>query len=328
MVLLFWALSTLQFILPTLYTSTNISSSRATTSINSVDLNRPITITRHSYKLHGKSLLSGSLSEGVTLMALASGMRYTGAVSLSYPLAKIKRIKDEQIGFMLMNEDGSWEQTQHGWQFRCVKELEKLNSVQVKRLWFMLVFKYAFQMNVQVTLFILKGTIQRKEFNYFAAGAELLSLGAMTLGIASEFFDLNTLLWTFWDIRSVVRECIDKKNNKGEENQNNNVNDKKDVDNDGKEDLHARHFFKRGQDHDVEEEDLTFTDLSYEYYRIVVTAVFVVLVTVFAIWLIGYQMLKFLNFWTCPHHVWSFKNGCLSVKDMNDYLDNKCPGKQ
>jgi len=60
-----------------------------------------------------------SLTEGVTLMALASGMRYTGPVSLAYPLAMIKRIKHEQIGFMIKTEGEGWEQTHDGWQFRA-----------------------------------------------------------------------------------------------------------------------------------------------------------------------------------------------------------------
>merc|ERR1719476_1259905 len=117
----------------------------------------------------------------------------------------IKRIKHQRIGFRVMTEKEDsqvWEQTQHGWEFRCVKELQKLYSVQVKRLWFNLVFKYSLQMNVQVTIFIIKGTIVKSnEFNHFAAAAELLSLGAMTLGIGCELIDLNALLCSFWDIR-------------------------------------------------------------------------------------------------------------------------------
>jgi len=161
------------------------------------------------------------------LMALAAGMRYTGALSLSYPLATIKRIKDQQIGFLTKKEGEAkegeakegeakegeaWEPTPHGWQFRCVKELQKLYSVQVKRLWFVLVFKYSFQMNTQVTLFIIKGVAETKdEFNSFAALMELASLGFMMLGIASELFDLKTLLSTFWDVRAIVNECFKQK---------------------------------------------------------------------------------------------------------------------
>merc|ERR1712129_570491 len=201
--LLLWGLSTLQFIVPSLFALANISPWQAPNQIKEkVDLHQPLD--KQSYKLRNtRSVLAGSVTEGVTLMALASGMRYTGAVSLSYPLAMIKRIKHQRIGFRIMteNEDSQvWEQTQHGWEFRCVKELQKLYSVQVKRLWFILVFKYSLQMNVQVTLFILKGTLfDSEQFNLCAAFAELLSLGAMTLGIASELLDLWTLLWAFWD---------------------------------------------------------------------------------------------------------------------------------
>jgi hypothetical protein len=183
-VLLLWGLSTLQFIVPSLFALANISPWQAPNQIKKkVDLHRPLD--KQSYKLHNtRSVLAGSVTEGVTLMALASGMRYTGAVSLSYPVAMIKRIKHGQIGFRIKTgPEGSevWDQTQHGWQFRCVKELEKLYAVQVKRLWFILVVKYGGQMNVQVTLFIIRGTLQsmgsKVHFNYFGAAVELLSLG-------------------------------------------------------------------------------------------------------------------------------------------------------
>jgi len=338
-VLFFWGLTTLQFFIPSFLTLANIPLTKTIKYIKEkVDLHRPID--NQSYKLHFKSMLSGTLAEGVTLMALASGMRYTGAVSLSYPLAMIKQIKDKQIGFMIKTEaEGSqvWEQTKHGWEFRCVKELEKLYTVQAKRLWFLLFFKYSWQMNVQVTLFILKGTLADSEkFNYAAAFGELLSIGAMSLGIASELWDLKTLLWTFWDIRSSVLECFkkkeedDKKNEedkkKKEEEQNNNnvqndsiVDAQKDVINDGKEDMLARHFYKDQHGKD-QEETITFADLNYEYYRILATTVGVVLVTAFSMYLIAYEMLKFANFWRCPDGIWQWSSGCLKNSQLKNYL--------
>jgi len=301
-VLLLWGLSTLQLIVPSFFSLLMLPPWRAT-KYDQEELLERRPIDKSSYKgFRCTSLLSGPLSEGVTLMALASGMKYTGAVSLSYPLATIKRIKREKEGFMLKTEhEGSqvWEQTQHGWQFRCVKELQKLYSVQVKRLWFILVFKYSFQMNVQVTLFILKGTLfEGNELNYFAAFAQLVSLGAMTLGIMSELIDLKILLSNFLDIRSSVLECL-----KGE--------------------MRARHFFK-GDDGCDQEETLTGQDLQFEYRRVFCTTVGIVLVMVFCMWLIGYQMLKFLNFWRCPDHVWSWENGCLALDEMNEYLGRAC----
>jgi len=193
-----------------------------------------------------------------------------------------------------------------------VKELEKLYSVQVKRVVFMLVFKYGAQMNVQVSLFMLKGAIQKGiEFNYIAAFGELFSLGAMMLGIASEFYDLKTLLLTFWDIRSSVCDCFQKKKEDDEAEQKDG-NQNWDIQSSvcecfktirssvcacfqkkqKKEDLLARHFFKDGDDD--KEEDLTFADLNIEYYRIFATTVCIVLVTAFAMYLIGYEILKFL----------------------------------
>jgi len=304
-VLLLWGLSTLQVIVPGFFTLIMIPPWRASRYAQEEMVeHRPID--KYSFKgWRCTSLLSGTLSEGVTLMALASGMKYTGAVSLSYPLATIERIKHQRKGFAAKTEhEGSqvWEQTQHGWQFRCVKELQKLYSIQVKRLWFILVFKYSLQMNVQVTLFVLKGTLyESNEFNYVAAFAELLSLAAMLLGIMSELLDLMILLSNFLDIRRSVLDCLEK------------------------EEMHARHFYK-DDDGEDQEEILTSEDLQFEYRRVLFTTVSIVLVMVFAMWLIGYQMLKFLNFWRCPNHVWSWENGCLALDAMDAYLDRACQG--
>jgi len=336
-VILLWGLSTLQLILPGL-TAVIVSPKGANKGGMKgmlPDVYKPIDT--RSYKFHCGSLLSGGHADGVTLMALASGMRYTGSVSISYPLAKINRIKNEQIGFMIKQEDGKWEQSPHGWRFRCVRELEKVYEVQLKRLWFILVFKYAGQMNVQVTLWVLKGTIQNKGLNYFAAGGQLLSLGAMMLGIASELFDLRKLLTTFWDVRSCVCDCLKKKDEEDKRNKEEAEKKKKEggeQNKDGNEqkvgsrqDLLARHFFKIGDDNH-EEEPLTYADLNRHYYRILRPTVFVVLVTLFAMWLIGYQMLKFMNFFICPDHVWSWNTGCLAKDDLMEYMDEHCPVKQ
>jgi len=287
----------------------SIPCSKATQYVGK-ELKKHRPIDKKSHKDHHIPALSATLSECVTSMALAAGMRYTGAVSLSYPLAMIRRIKHQKIGFMMKTEvEGRevWEQTEHGWQFCCVKELQKLCSIQVKRLWFILVFKYAFQMNIQVTLFIIKtGKFGKsKEVNCAAAVGQLLSLGAMTLGILSELLDLKTLLLMFRDVRTSVNKCTtgnDYKHKQG---------------------MEARHFFKDEDGHD-QEELLTCGDLERRYRNLVYTVVSMVLVTAFAIWLIGYHMLKFLNFWRCPNHLWSFTGGCLQSTELHDYLDDVC----
>jgi len=69
-----------------------------------------------------------SFTEFVTLMALASGMRYTGPVSLAYPLAMTKRIEHAQIGFMIKTEGEGWEQTHDGWQFRTALDWNWVNN--------------------------------------------------------------------------------------------------------------------------------------------------------------------------------------------------------
>merc|ERR1712062_752838 len=111
----------------------------------------------------------------------------------------------------------------------------------------------------------------------------------------------------FREIRSSVHDCLKKRN----------------ISNNGKEDLHARHFFKEKKGN-IEEESLTLADLKWEYQRISFIAVFILLVTVFAMWLIGYQILKFVNFFRCPSHLWSWKYSCLPGDELMKYLDKNC----
>jgi len=197
-----WCLSALQMVVPTFYTLSHVARQRRT----DLSIPKKVEVNRNndsqSYKFKCKSLLSGSFTEGVSLRALAAGMRYTGAVSLSYPLATIKRIKDQQIGFLTKKESEAWEPT----------PLQKLYSIQVKRLWFVLVFKCSLQMNIQVTLSVLNSSAEtRAQFSYFAAFGEFMSLGAMILGLASDLFDLKTLLPTFWEVQAVINQCSQQK---------------------------------------------------------------------------------------------------------------------
>jgi len=222
-----------------------------------------------------------------------------------------------------------------------VKELEKLYSVQVKRVVFMLVFKYGFQMNVQVSLFMLKAAIRtapKHDFNLFAAGGELLSIAAMMLGIASEFCDLYILLLTFWDIQGSVSDCLqgkkeDDKAQQKDGNQNLNIRSSvcecfKKIRSSvswcctKKEGLLGRHFFKDGNED--KEELITFADLKIEYIRIWVTTLGMVLSTGFAIWLIGYELMKFIGACFClDSHIWTWFE-CLPKESLTNFFDHTC----
>lgn len=79
----------------------------------------------------------------------------------------------------------------------------------------------------------------------------------------------------------------------------------------------AHHFFKDG---DIDkEEELTFADLNREYLRILVPTVFVLLATAFAMWLIGYEILKFLGVFICADGLWTW-TGCLKKEGTEGSL--------
>merc|ERR1712008_165725 len=57
-------------------------------------------------------------------------------------------------GYMIRTDIG-YEPMSQGWEMRSLKEFQKLSRTQVKRFTFVMVFKLAFQMNLQITLFII-----------------------------------------------------------------------------------------------------------------------------------------------------------------------------
>jgi len=376
-----WALSALQGIVPIVYGMAKMPDAEA--RIRAPDNpHHAMDLDKHSMKSWVSRMLPRTLREGVTLMALASGMRYTGSMSLSYPAAMIERIRDEQIGFKtkaVQDSKTRWQQTKHGWEYLCVKEVEKLHNVHIKRVCFILLFKYALQMNVQVTLFIIKGTDNHVEFNVFGAGGELLSLGAMMLGILSELYDTQMLCTTFWQVRESVLVCTGDKKGKDEkglgfvdlcrrvfpclgtnsndeerntkEGNNKEGNDKECNDKEGndkeglgvvelcrlfffgtegknrKDDnaVYASHFFsKGGPNEEPKEEKLTMGDLRSEYRRIRRNTIALVLVAAFAMWLVGYEILKFCFFCYCPDGLWQLAHGCLPARNLTSFVNDKC----
>jgi len=323
--LVLWALSALQGIVPIFYGMAEMPPAEETIPEKP---HHDMHLDTGSFKTCYASVLPHTLREGVNLMALAAGMRYTGSKSLSYPAAMIERIRDGQLGFttqVIQNGETRWEPAKHGWEYRCVKELEKLHSIQVKRVWFILLFKYALQMNVQVTLFIIKGTDKTVSFNWFAAGGELISLGAMMLGILTELYDMSMLCTMFWEIRESVLLCTGEWESTDEQGSEKEGKDKEKGKRKDDNDVYASHFFKKEET--VKEETLTIRDLRKEYWRIWCNTITLVLVAAFALWLIGYEILKFINFWRCPEGLWQWHSGCLKADHLYAFVNQTCPAQ-
>lgn len=198
----------------------------------------------------------------------------------------------------------AWEQTTHGWEFICVKELEKLHSVHVKRVWFILLFKYALQTNIQVTLFIIKGTDQHARFYLFVAFGEVLSLGAMMLGILSELYDMQLHCTAFREVRESVLGCTTGKEDS---------------------DVYASHFFlDTGNQKEPQEETLTIADLRSGYMRIRCNTITLVLVAAYAMWVIGYDLLKFFSFGHVLTVVGSVHMVFLSADELTRFVAETC----
>merc|ERR1719223_1763244 len=102
--------------------------------------------------------------ESVTMLALASGLRYTGSCSISYPKTLIYEIITFKRGYKRYIEDKGFEPTNKGWEMRSLKEFQKLSRTHLKRLIFLMACKLALQMNLQITLFLIK-RIQHKNTN-------------------------------------------------------------------------------------------------------------------------------------------------------------------
>jgi len=240
--------------------------------------------------------------ESVAMLALASGLRFVGSASISYPQTLITEIIQFQRGYKIRTDIG-YEPMSQGWEMRSLREFQKLSRTQVKRFTFVMVFKLALQMNLQITLFIISrmrsthGQPQSNWFEHVATSgiiasevAGLLSIASLVSTFCTELYDVYLILHLFYRVRVAVQGKV------------NGI---------GDDDHYADDDFIA--DVGIGHQSLEYTGkhLKEEYFSARWDAIGIVGVALFSMWLVGYALLKFGLSCICEHGAWELRGGCV-----------------
>jgi len=228
--------------------------------------------------------------ESVGKLALASGLRYTSSMSISYPKHWIDTIIRNKEGYKKKLEPSN-----QGWELRALKEFEKLASVQVNRIGFIMLLKLALQMNLQITLNIIHN-IQlgsRHVFDRIFKGdiAGHISIISLLVTFSTEFLDVILVIGIFFSVRKAVKEKLANVGSKAG-------------------DVYAVHDFV-SDDGRTKHVSYSGHDLldAYEIARWKVCKM--ICITLFSTWLIGYALLKWFFAMYCDDGAWELVTGCL-----------------
>jgi len=237
--------------------------------------------------------------ESVAKLALASGLRYTSSMSISYPRHRIYEIIKFTQGFKVRTEDG-FEPLPQGWELRSIKEFQKLVRVQLDRVAFIMLFKLALQSSLQITIILIHRMMQKRP------GGELLLQGNMVASDLAGIVSIMSLLLTFgielYDVILVIRIFLSVRRavmpglRKAEKDGNN---------------LYAKHHFISGKTKMPKMIEYSGKDLQNEFAAACRYVVGMVCITLWSIWLIGYYaLMRAAPAYICESGKWEFLTGC------------------
>jgi len=236
--------------------------------------------------------------EGVANLALASGLRYTGSMSLSYPRQQLTDIMQFHEGYTVKKKDGNLEPLPMGWELRALNEFQKLARYQRKRVFFIMFCKLALQMNLQITFFMIFHIKQKEkesdEYMNENTVMGMISITSLLLNFFSEFTDVVMITIVFCRVRSQVRKTILQTGDSSK--------------------VFAQEDFvveKEEGDESVQSLIHSGKDFKEEYYMAMRLWWSTILVAIFSTWLIGYALLKAVCAVKCSSGYWEFSSGCL-----------------
>lgn len=235
------------------------------------------------------------------MLALASGLRYIGSCSMSYPTKLIEEIIKFQRGYKVFLPGTGFELLPQGWEMRSLREFQKLSRTHLKRMFFIMTFKLAMQMNLQITLFIIRGVHQQSTTsgnNLFqgrvnmSALAGVLSTLSLIINFGSEFYDVCLIVKLSLKVHNAVKETVDTVDDAA---------------------IYAFDDFIPDEDQQCEFKRIFIMgrEVKHEYHVARRGVLYILMVTLFCSWLIGYALLKFFMSFICKHGAWQFWNGCL-----------------
>jgi len=242
----------------------------------------------------GFPIVKCTYRESVANLALASGLRYTGSMWLSYPRQRIDEIIKFQEGYTVKKANGELEPLPQGWELRAVKECRKLARCHRNRVFFILLCKFALQVNLQITFIIIK-RIHQKRLNVLGLNnvVGIIALASLLLTLGVEILDIIGIAGIFFRMRSAVIGTILTVGKSSKV-------------------YAANDFIVDEEDASIQSIIHSGKDLKAEYYITVRFILAMFMITFFSMWLIGYALLKAACSVKCEHGAWEFSSGCLN----------------
>jgi len=247
----------------------------------------------------GFKAITCTYRESVAKLALASGLRYTGSMSISYPTQRVEEIVEFKEGYPVKTEEGLLEPMPQGWEMRSLKEFQKLARAHSIRVVFIMFCKLALQMNLQIS-FIIILRIQQKHIsaNFFTGTnwrinvTGLISILSLLIIFTVEFLDVLCTVSVFFRLRKAVRDTVISLGNSSK--------------------VYAQDSFILQNEDLIQSYPISGKDLKAEYYVVVRSFWWLFVITMFSAWLIGYALLKFICSERCEYGGWNWATGCLN----------------
>jgi len=254
------------------------------------------TLVKKGLELWGFHAKECTYRESVADLALASGLRYTGSMALSYPTRRIHEIIKFQEGYNLITKYGL-EPAPQGWELRSLMEFLKLARCYGSRVFFIMFCKLALQMNLQITfIVILRVQQQRRVFQGDMESItvmEVISIASLFLTFCEELLNAIWLIRTFCCVIRAVRTTVLQVGDSSK--------------------AYAHNDFFVHEKGEKSEQRVIYSgkDLKAEYYMAVRYFLKIMLIIILSAWLVGYAILKVTCAEVCKHGAWAWESGCL-----------------
>jgi len=257
------------------------------------------TIVQDLFEMWSFTVDKSTYRQSVANLALASGLRYTGSMSISHPKQQIQEIIEAKQGYTVDTGSGLNPLPQ-GWEMRALQEFQVLGKTHLNRITFVMLYKLAFQMNLQIT-YVIISRINLKRQHQSAWGISVLGL----VSVMSMLYTFCTELYDVYGVTSIFRKVNNARS--------------------GAEGVRKKAFrlgtsSKPYAINDFYDEDGTIARTTYSgrdfkqaYFAAARTFWKLILMTIFCVWLILYALLKFFFAFHCPSGAWELHSGCLTL---------------
>lgn len=290
------ALSTFQLFIPMVFSTRwffgNNEKPRSENVLEKVDLHTPII-----HRWFFQHPIEITPSQELATLAVACGLRYTSSMSISYPNSVINDIIQFKQGFTLSTPTGL-EVMSQGWEMRALRTFRAFQMTISQRMLYVLLFKLAFQMNLQITFFGIRRSRESPGYSFYHQLFTLtlrppdvvmvVSILGLLVTTLCEFIDGFLLIKAFRKLRLEVLQNVTEI----QEDQHYAV---EDTGADGQKKYQGR-------------------QLKAEYRVVKCNIIAMALLITISAGFIVYGVLKFVKSGACPYGLWQFYKGCLPKK--------------